>query len=75
MPTNPTTPNANAAIDRLALGVDTPRGEVLPAWGGTGQSCICFEAEPANLPFPPFCFEAEASSITFMCSCGCFEAE
>lgn len=59
MPTNPTTPNTNASVDRLTLGVDSPRGSEpsMPC----GGCCVCT------------CFDAEAS-VFQMCACGCFEA-
>ena len=61
MPTNPAKPNSAAAVDRLVLGIDSPRG-ANPAW---------------NDGPPPFCFEAEASGgITCsLCTCVCLEAE
>lgn len=61
MPTNPTAPNSNAAVDRLTLGVDSPRG---PEPAAPLYPC-CFN-----------CFEAETSGI-ILChpGCGCFEAE
>lgn len=76
MPTNPTTPNSSAAIDRLALGVDTPRG-ANPSWGGA--MCYCFEAGSSAAIFGCYgsaCFEAEAS-VVCQCSwaCHCFEVE
>ena len=55
MPTNPTAPNSNAAIDRLALGVDSPRG-TQPSFV-PGAMCPCFEAE------------ASFFSATVICSC------
>lgn len=80
MPTNPTTPNSNAAIDRLALGVDSPRG-TQPSFV-PGAMCPCFEAE-ASGPFAcmaSICFEGEASNvggitICAVCTCACFETE
>ena len=58
MPTNPSTPNPNAAVDRLTLGVDSPRGSDAVSSGPfpCGPQCGCFEAD--------------ASGIS-MCACGC----
>lgn len=61
MPTNPTQPNANAAIDRLTLGVDSPRG-VEPSFGAACNYANCFEAEPSIF-------------MCICCGCSCFEAE
>lgn len=47
MPTNPTTPNTNASVDRLALGVDSPRGAG-PSVPLPGCACNCFEAETSG---------------------------
>lgn len=62
MPTNPTTPNTNASVDRLALGVDSLRGTEPSAVGPHGP-CLCY------------CFEAETSVILPLCAsaCTCFE--
>ena len=49
MPTNPVSPNTEAAIDRLALGIDSPRGSE------PSHSTQCPVVWPA-------CFEAEAST-------------
>jgi len=65
MPTNPASPNSSAAVDRLALGIDSPRGTEPATHSGVwlvghGQ-----------------CFEAEASGLSLCLSCGscvCFEA-
>lgn len=79
MPTNPTTPTANASVNRLALGVDSPRG-AQPSAGGPQpfMACFCFEAE-ASGPFAcmaSICFEAEVSGVgAYCCACYCTEAE
>jgi len=59
MPTNPTQPNSNAAINRLSLGVDSPRG-VEPSFPFPSCACNCFEAEASGGPaFPCVCVCAE----------------
>jgi len=61
MPTNPTIPNTNASVDRLALGIESPRG-VEPSF--PIPSCVCN------------CFEAEASvRCAAGCAGTCFEVE
>ena len=50
MPTNPTSPNTEAAIDRLTLGIDSPRGAEPNGAPAPGTMCCmgcaaCFEAE------------------------------
>ena len=60
MPTNPTTPNTNASVDRLTLGVDSPRGSEPSMPIGC---CVCT------------CFEAEASYFSAMVLCSCFDVE
>ena len=76
MPTNPAAPNTNASVDRLALGVDSPRGTE-PSF--PVPMCPCFEAEASGLyttGSPVSCFEAEASGIPGGCyACSCFESE
>lgn len=60
MPTNPQSPGSNAAIDRLTLGVASPRGAE-PA-SPYGPTCICFDAEASAVIFGCYgssCFEAE----------------
>lgn len=73
MPTNPVSPNTEAAIDRLTLGIESPRGtqpSMIP--GG----CMCFEAEASWIGNCSMCFEAEASVVfPGMGQCGCFEGE
>jgi len=60
MPTNPVSPNTEAAVDRLTLSVDAPRG------GGPAAPCGCLCA----------CVEAEASSVLYGQAPGtCFESE
>ena len=62
MPTNPTAPNTIASVDRLALGVGSPRGTI-PSSGFNGGTYVA-------------CFEAETSTtFSFMCSCSCFTEE
>lgn len=79
MPTNPVSPNTEAAIDRLTLGVDSPRGGQPHFMGGCMVPCACFEAEPNGVSVcTPVCacFEAEASGvIPGIGLCGCFEGE
>lgn len=43
MPTHPTAPNSTAAVDRLTLDVDSPRGTEPSSV--CMNPCICFEAE------------------------------
>ena len=78
MPTNPLAPHANASVDRLTLGVDSPRG-ANPAMPTSMCSCLCLDVEAAGaLPCTPFCgcFEAEASAAAGVCGrCFCFESE
>ena len=56
MPTNPTAPNTNASVDRLALGVDSPRGTE-PSF--PVPMCPCFEAEASNITYGGTCFDTE----------------
>jgi len=66
MPTNPVSPHIDSAIDRLALGVDSPRGADVSNFNACMQAGI-------------ICFEAEALGIQWSLSCGvcggpcCFE--
>lgn len=60
MPTNPVSPNTEAAIDRLALGIEFPRGAEASNSG-------------FGLWFAPGCFEAEASGYFNPCGPCCFE--
>lgn len=65
MPTDPNAPDCNAAVERLSLGIDSPRG----AQSSTATmfcSCVCFEVETSySMPCGPCpaqctnCFEAE----------------
>ena len=57
MPTNPAKPNSAAAVDRLVLGIDSPRG-ANPAWND-GPPPFCFEAEASSPWVFPSCFESE----------------
>ena len=61
MPTNPTSPNTNASVDRLALGVDSPRGAepALPSTGYACGGCACFEAEASGGIASCMCIRAE----------------
>ena len=75
MPTNPVNPTSNAAVDRLTLGVESPRGNAASTnthyFGST--PCNCFEVEAsaaAGVCGRCFCFEADASGIS-LCACGC----
>lgn len=76
MPTNPTTPNANASVDRLALGIDAARGTE-PSFP-VPVGALCFEAD-ASAVFPcGVCFEAETSGIppcSIAANCLCFDVE
>jgi len=58
MPTNPASPNSSAAVDRLTLGIDSPRG------AGASHGVVA-------LPFA--CFETEASSHWTGVGCFCTE--
>ena len=53
MPTNPASPNSSAAVDRLTLSVESPRGTE------PSKACVC----------APCCFEAETSSYNLVCGC------
>jgi len=58
MPTNPATPNAGPSVDRLALGIDSPRGSEPSHITGTGPVVWpqCFEAVPAGMcPWFAYC--------------------
>lgn len=82
MPTNPTPPISNDAIDRLTLGVASPRGTdpsmgpacaAGPSGFACACACACFETTASAVIFGCYgsaCFEAEASGIS-MCACGC----
>ena len=58
MPTNPTQPNTNPSVDRLALGIDAARGTE-PA--NLPFPPYCFEAEASSITFCGSCgcFEVE----------------
>lgn len=59
MPTIPVSPNAEAAIDRLTLGIDSPRG-TQPSL--RSEPCACFEASSSAVIFGCYgaaCFENE----------------
>lgn len=76
MPTTPASPASNASVDRLTLGIESPRGAE-PSTGNCYYQCNCFEAEPLGAALGPgngICFEAEASGFT-MCACMCLETE
>jgi len=78
MPTNPVRPNTEAAIDRLTLGVDSPRGTAPSCIPGACYACNCFEIETSGTytAVPCACVEAEASSVLYGQSQGtCFESE
>lgn len=66
MPTNPTTPGSSPAVDRLTLGVESPRG--------TPEASMAFPCLPQCS-----CFEAEASGISLCltsgATCVCSEAQ
>jgi len=66
MPTNPVSPHIDSAIDRLALGVDSPRGADVSNFNACMQAgIICFEAESAAISL----------CLTSGPSCACFEAD
>lgn len=61
MPTNPVSPNTHAAIDRLTLGIDAPRGSA-PSTAGVFGPYTCFDAEASGVTSPGSmwsCFSAE----------------
>lgn len=58
MPTNTSTPNTSAAIDRLALSVDSPRGSE-PATTCPPSGCWCSDAEASGGFLLLSCFEAQ----------------
>ena len=73
MPTQPTAPDTNAAVDRLTLGVDSPRGTE-PATTCPPSGCWCSDAEASALyqTGPGQCFEATTSSAPCSYSiCAC----
>ena len=75
MPTNPTSPNTNASVDRLTLGVDSPRGAEA---ANVPWPPYCFEAEVSAWAgiCCCSCFEVETSGIPGGCfACSCFETE
>lgn len=76
MPTNPASPNSNASVDRLNLGVESPRGSEPSSGLCVCCNCTCFETGTlgyANSP-QPACFEAEASGMYPYTNPGqCFE--
>ena len=76
MPTNPTSPSSSPAVDRLALGTDSPRG-TQPSLHLS--PCACFEASTSAVIFGCYgsaCFEAEASYNGGTAPlCSCFEGE
>ena len=64
MPTNPSSPNTNATVDRLSLSIDPARGSDAVTSGPFPCGSLCG------------CFDAEASSL--LCGvghCACFEGE
>ena len=60
MPANPIAPNTNASVDRLTLGIDSPRGTI-PSTGFNGGTYVtCFDAETSNVAtICAFCFNTE----------------
>jgi hypothetical protein len=58
MPQNITAPGSTGSIDRLALGVSSPRGAEVEASAPT-MLPFCFEAEASIVCGPPICFETE----------------
>ena len=76
MPTNPTSPGSSGAVDRLVLGLDSPRGTQPSVHL---SPCACFEAGASAVIFGCYgaaCFDAGASSL--LCGvgqCACFEME
>jgi len=78
MPTTPASPASSASVDRLSLGIDSPRGTE-PSFPMVLCACNCFEAE-ASVIVPPcssacMCFEAEASLILGCGAFACFDVE
>ena len=80
MPTNPASPNGSAAVDRLSLGVDSPRGTE-PSFSYAPCPSACFEAESSgfgsgwHVIVGLCCFEAEASAQYCTPCCSCLETE
>lgn len=64
MPTNPIAPKGHAAVERLTLGIEAPRG------GSPSGIGVPFGSAQG----PYACFEAEASYY-IACSCSCFDSE
>jgi hypothetical protein len=58
MPQDITAPSSTGSIDRLALGVSSPRGAEVEA-SVCGMPPYCFEAEASIVCGPPVCFESE----------------
>lgn len=58
MPSNPINPQPSSAIDRLSLGMDTPRG-TQSAGMCVGYACQCFESEPSGILLPCTCAHLE----------------
>lgn len=67
-------PDINASIDRLTLGIDSPRG----AQASMISVLSCFDAETAGvIPCTPTCgcFEVEASGLGMLGWCAASETE
>jgi len=59
MPTNPATPNAGPSVDRLALGIESPRGTEASNELTRCTICSCFETETSSVWICcGFCFES-----------------
>lgn len=70
MPSSPIAPGTSAAIDRLALVTDSPRGTNPSLTGSLAVQVFCFEVENSAVgsgcyALAPMCFEAEASSYAW----------
>ena len=76
MPTSPASPRSKPAVDRLVLGLESPRGTQPSLHLSPGA---CFEASTSAVIFGCYgaaCFEAESSGITNLCSLwSCFSEE
>lgn len=47
MPTNPNSPNPNESVERLSLGIDSPRGSE-PSMSIMCNNCMCFDADASS---------------------------
>lgn len=82
MPTNLVNPPVGVAVDRLNLGIDSPRGAT-PAHPGVVGCAYCARFEVESSGFGSgwhviagiCCFEAEASAQYCAPFCSCMETE